>query len=234
MSTQVIAIDGPAGAGKSTVAKAVASELGFTYLDTGAMYRAVALLALRRGVWKAGTQPSEEALGDIANDMDLQFLAGMPQRVIVNGEDVTEAIRTMEIGEASSAISAFGAVRRALVARQQALIAKGKVVLEGRDTTTVVCPDAELKVYLTASVKERARRRLQELIAKNQVKPGAGVPTLEEIEEQISLRDNRDMTRDNSPLRVAEGAVVIDTDNLTPDEAVAAVLASWREAELID
>jgi cytidylate kinase len=216
---EVIAIDGPAGAGKSTVAKALAAKLGFTYLDTGAMYRAVALLASREAI----QHPT--ALGDLAARMALEFVPGADgQRLIVDGEDVTALIRTPEIGEAASKVSAHPEVRRELVKRQKALIEDGRIVLEGRDTTTVVCPDARLKVFLTASVEERARRRFFEYSAK----PGS--PTLEEIKEQIAERDHRDITREDSPLRVAEDAVVVDTDKLTPDEVVDKILAEWRSS----
>lgn len=231
MSKEVIAIDGPAGAGKSTVAKAVASQLGFTFLDTGAMYRAVALLALREGI----KLDDGGAAGKIAREMDLHFEASVVQHVVVNGEDVTQLIRTSEVSEAASALSSFSAVRRELVKRQQAMLAKGHVVLEGRDTTTVVCPDAKLKVYLTASVRERARRRWLELTCGPAPQQTGGTAvagiTLEEIERQIEQRDLRDMTRDDSPLRVADDAVVIDTDSMSPAQVVAAVLSAWRTVD---
>jgi cytidylate kinase len=218
MSKEVIAIDGPAGAGKSTVAKAIAAKLGFTYLDTGAMYRAVGLLALRSGVTE------EKGVGTIAEGMDLQFQPGADgQRLIVNGEDVTGLIRTPEVGEAASRLSAFSQVRKPLVQRQRALIEAGGIVLEGRDTTTVVCPVAKLKVFLTASVNERARRRFLEYAGK----PDA--PTLQEIKDSIAERDHRDSTRDDSPLRVAEDAVVVDTDSLTIEAVVETILAEWRK-----
>jgi cytidylate kinase len=216
MPQEVIAIDGPAGAGKSTVAKALASRLEFTYLDTGAMYRAVALLAMRQGA-----NDAEEVAG-LARGMDLRFdPSPSGQRLTVNGEDITDLIRTPEIGEAASALSTHSSVRRELVHRQQELIAAGRMVLEGRDTTTVVCPNARLKVYLTASVQERARRRFMEYAGK----PDA--PTLLEIEDSIAARDHRDTTREDSPLRVAEEAVVINSDSMTADEVVETVLSHW-------
>lgn len=219
MPKEVIAIDGPAGAGKSTVAKALAARLGFTYLDTGAMYRAVALLATRAGV----ADPA--GAGEIAEKMELRFEpTNDGQRLIVNGEDVTSAIRTPELGSAASSLSAFPQVRRPLVRRQMELIESERIVLEGRDTTTVVCPNARLKVYLTASVQERARRRHLEFAGL----PDA--PSLKEIEESIAERDHRDSTREDSPLRIAEGAVVVDTDSLSPGEVVEAILAAWRRA----
>lgn len=218
MVKEVIAIDGPAGAGKSTVAKAVATALGFTYLDTGAMYRAVALLATREGVDEA------ESVAELARAMDLRFEPSAEgQRLIVNGEDVTKLIRTPEIGEAASRFSSHSAVRRELVKRQQAAIEAGSVVLEGRDTTTVVCPDARLKVFLTASVEERARRRWLEY----QGSPDA--PTLAEIEAAIAERDQRDSTREDSPLRVAPDAYVLETDNLSAEQAAQALLDEWRK-----
>ncbi|MEO7454396.1 MAG: (d)CMP kinase [Fimbriimonadales bacterium] len=218
MSKQVIAIDGPAGAGKSTVAKAIAAKLGFTYLDTGAMYRAVGLLATRAGVSDA------EGAGVIAGQMDLRFEpTASGQRLIVNGEDVTDLIRTPAIGEAASNLSAFSGVRRPLVRRQKELIEAESIVLEGRDTTTVVCPEAKLKVFLTASVTERARRHFLEYSGT----PNA--PSLEEIEKSITERDHRDSTREDSPLQIAEDAVVVDSDLLTPDEVVEVILAEWSK-----
>lgn len=216
VSREVIAIDGPAGAGKSTVAKALASRLGFTYLDTGAMYRTVALLAMRQGI-----DDLEEVAG-LARGMDLRFEpSASGQQLIVNGENVTTLIRTPVIGESASALSTHSGIRRELVRRQKEMIAAGRMVLEGRDTTTVVCPDARLKVYLTASVQERARRRFMEYASKPEA------PTLEEIEASIVARDHRDSTREDSPLRVAEEAVVIDSDSMTADEVVEAILARW-------
>lgn len=217
---EAIAIDGPAGAGKSTVAKLVAAELGFQYLDTGAMYRSAALLAIRSGV----SLKDEERCAEVARGMDVRFIAGNPQRVLLNGEDVTEAIRSPEVSEGASAISVHPSVRKEMVRRQRALCERGGVVLEGRDTTTVVCPDARLKIFLTASIEERARRRLRDLQA-----AGENV-TLDEVLNQIRERDRRDSTREHSPLRVAEGALVIETDDITAEQAARRIIEAWRAA----
>lgn len=195
----VVAIDGPAGAGKSTVARAVARALGSTYLDSGAMYRAVALAALE--------QP-DAAPGDLAAAADI----GLGATVTLDGRDVTEAIRTPEVSEAASRVAADPAVRAALVAKQRELLARGDWVAEGRDIGTVVAPDAAVKVFLTASAEERARRRAAEL--------GADAATV--LAEQ-QIRDERDRTRDHSPLAAAPGSVELDTTGLTIDEVVAAI-----------
>jgi cytidylate kinase len=196
----VIAIDGPAGAGKSTVARGVAASLGFTYLDTGAMYRCVALAALRRGVPASELAP------------ELQISLG--ERVLLDGEDVTDAIRTAEVSERASQVASEPAVRRALVAQQQRIMADGDWVADGRDIGTVVAPDAELKVFLTAEPAERARRRAAEM--------GVDVQTV--LAEQ-TIRDERDRNRADSPLRPAEGAVEVDTTGLTLEQVVERVVA---------
>lgn len=214
MSNLVIAIDGPAGAGKTTVAKTVANQLGLSFLDTGAMYRCVALLALRNGL----SADSGERAADLAAKCQISFEARSPQRVILDGEDVSEAIRTPEVGDFASEVSVHSPVRRVLVEQQKEIVSHGGVILEGRDTTTVVAPKADLKIYLTASIEVRAQRRFKELRAK-----GISVD-LGEIKRQIRERDERDCTRLDSPLRVAEDAVVVDTDVLTPPEVVARVI----------
>ena len=220
MSKPVIAIDGPAGAGKSTVAKRVAQELGLSYLDTGAMYRAVALTASR-----AGLGPDDgDAAAELAAKAQIAFVPGDPQRVLLNGEDVTDAIREPRIGELASALSVFSPIRRILVERQKALLAGGGFTLDGRDATTVVAPDAQVKVFMTASIEERARRRYEELKQR-------GMPAdLQEIKDQIAERDHRDSTRADSPLRIADDATVVDTDKLTIDEVVAKVTELARSA----
>lgn len=215
MSLRVVAIDGPAGAGKSTVAKRVADELGFAYLDTGAMYRCVALSV------EDPCDASEAARA--AENMQVEFRRGDPQRVLLDGRDVTADIRAAEISERASVVSTYPGVRRALVAKQRELCDKGGVVLEGRDTTTVVCPDAQLKIFLTASIEERARRRWAEQ------DPSSRQP-LVEVMEHIRIRDDRDSRRADSPLTIADDAVVIDTDGLDADQVVAAVLDAWRQS----
>ena len=197
----VIAIDGPAGAGKSSVAKAVAAELGFAYLDTGAMYRAVALAALRRGA----------PAGAVAASVRLS----VGDRILLDGEDVTDAIRTPEVSEAASRAAADPAVRAAMVTEQKRLVAAGDWVAEGRDIGTVVAPDAAVKVFLTASPQERARRRAAEI--------GADPATV--LAEQ-AIRDQRDASRADSPLIVAEGALEIDTTGLMLTEVVSRIVAA--------
>jgi len=191
----VIAIDGPAGAGKSTVARAVAERLGFTYLDTGAMYRCVALLVIEDGGEPA--RVAERAQIDLG------------ERVLLDGRDVTEAIRTRAVGEAASVVSADLGVRLALVRKQQAVLKEGDWVAEGRDIGTVVCPDAQVKVFLTASPEVRAQRRAAEL----------GADPEEVLAEQTE-RDERDERRAHSPLIAANDAVPVDTSELDLDAVV--------------
>jgi cytidylate kinase len=191
----VVAIDGPAGAGKSTVARAAAARLGFTYLDSGAMYRSVALAARRRGV-----EPNQ-----VADAVKIE----LGDRVLLDGEDVTEEIRRREISEAASRAAADPAVRAAMVARQRELLEHGDWVVEGRDIGSVVAPGAEVKVFLTADPRERARRRAGEL----------GADPAMVLAEQ-TIRDGRDQAREHSPLRPAPGAVELDTTGLSVDEVV--------------
>jgi cytidylate kinase len=199
----VVAIDGPAGAGKSTVARAAAEALGFTYLDSGAMYRSVALAALRRGADPAVVAP------------EVQIDVG--SRVRLDGEDVTEAIRDPEVSEAASRAAAEPEVREAMVAQQRRLLAEGDWVVEGRDIGSVVAPDADVKVFLTADPHERAARRATEL----------GVDPETVLAEQ-TIRDQRDEAREHSPLRPAPGAVMIDSTGLGVDEVVRQVVELAR------
>jgi cytidylate kinase len=195
----VIAIDGPAGAGKSSVARAVASQLGFTYLDSGAMYRSVGLAALERG-----RDPAEVAP---------QLAIELGERVLLDGRDVTDAIRTPEVSEAASRAASDPEVRKAMVALQRRLLASGDWVAEGRDIGTVVAPDAEVKVFLTADPAERARRRAKEL----------GADPTAVLKEQ-AIRDERDRTREHSPLQPAPGAIQLDTTGLSLAEVVERVV----------
>ncbi len=243
----LVAIDGPAGAGKSTVARALARELGFTYLDSGAMYRSVALAALERG---GGTLPARPgALGRVARSIAIDFADGLgggvsgpspvalrasggaSRRVLLDGRDVTHEIRVPEVSEAASVVAADPEVREALVARQRELIAHGDWVAEGRDIGTVVAPEAALKVFLTADPRERARRRAAQL--------GADVEIV--LAEQ-AMRDERDTARVHSPLHAAPDAVMLDTTGLSLDEVVRHIVelldelvwSAEREASRVD
>ena len=215
MSDLVIAIDGPAGAGKSTVAKMLARQLDLTYLDTGAMYRCIALKAHREGL----TAHDGGAAAEIGRRTQITFGHGDPQPVYLDGEDVTKEIRTQEISDLASALSVFPPVRRVLVERQKAMIDQGGVVLEGRDATTVIAPHAQVKVFLTASLEERAKRRLLEL-------EGKGMDsTFDRVRHEVESRDHRDMTRDDSPLVVADDAHVIESASKSPAEVCAEIVS---------
>ncbi len=215
-----VAIDGPAGAGKSTVARAVAERLGYTLVDTGAIYRSVALLARRAGV----ASDDDEALAGIVADLDIGFaLVGGVNRVLLAGEDVSEAIRAPETSMAASAVSARPVVRAGLLELQRRLAGDG-AVLEGRDIGTVVCPDAEVKVFLGASAEERARRRFEELRA------AGDVTSYEQVLAEVNRRDARDTERDIAPLRAAEDATVVDSTRMTVDEVVATIVSLARAA----
>ncbi|HEX8985394.1 MAG TPA: (d)CMP kinase [Bryobacteraceae bacterium] len=209
----IVAIDGPAGAGKSTIARRVAARLGAVYIDTGAMYRAVGLAALR-----AYTDlPGAGELEALALGSDIRFEAGS-SRVLLNGEDVTGAIRRPEISAAASKVSAVPAVRRVLVAKQRQMGSAGSVVMEGRDIGTVVFPDAELKVFLDADPDIRAARRVRELEEKGQA------PRPSQVAEEIRERDHRDSTRADSPLVCAPDAIRLDTTALSLDQVESAIL----------
>jgi CMP/dCMP kinase len=201
----LVAVDGPAGAGKSTVARALAARLGYDYLASGAMYRCVALLSIQ--------QPSLEPAS-----LARQASIDLGTRVLLDGRDVTEAIRAPEVSEAASGVAADPGVREALVVKQRELISRGDWVAEGRDIGTVVAPDAELKIFLTASPEERARRRAAEL--------GADSRTV--LAEQ-TLRDERDSTREHSPLQAAPDAVVLDTTGLTLEQVVERIVVILAE-----
>jgi len=214
----VIAIDGPAGAGKSTVAKRLAARLGFLYIDTGAMYRAVALWAQRAGI----SWDNPQALEELALAADIQ-LESDPTRVFLNGEEVTEAIREPGISQGASKVSALGGVRRALVDKQREMAQSASVVMEGRDIGTVVFPDAAVKIFLDADPKERAGRRMLELRAKAASAPPAG-----EVLREIRERDDRDRNRAESPLVQAPDAELVDTTGLSIEEVEETILKIVR------
>jgi cytidylate kinase len=216
----LIAIDGPAGAGKSATARELAVRLGLPYLDTGAMYRAVGLLARRAEIGPRLDEAANAAVVGLARALDVRF-SGDPraQRVILDGVDVTEALRDPAVSEMSSVVSVIPEVRREMVRRQREMAARTGGVIEGRDIGTVVFPDATLKVFLTAEPEVRAKRRFDELLRR-----GVAVRWEDVLAEQRE-RDRRDSTRPDSPLRPAEGAVIVDTSRLTLPEVVDAVLA---------
>ncbi len=216
-----VAIDGPGGAGKSTIAKAVAKELGWIYVDTGAMYRAVGLSALKRGLSIRQQQAEVEAMMP-SLDIQLRFSEGC-QRIFLDGEDVSEAIRTPEVSLAASDVSAISKVREALLERQRQLAETENVVMDGRDIGTVVLPHARVKLFLTASAEERARRRHRELAAK-----GEEVP-FEQVLADLCYRDKQDSTRAAAPLRMAKDAVLVDTTGLSLEQSTAKVLELIRE-----
>lgn len=208
----MVAIDGPAGAGKSTVARQVAERLGFIRVDTGALYRAVGLIALERGV----SLEDGPALGTLAAGLELAFVEGPSgPRLTVNGSDREDDLRTPDVADAASKVSALPEVRAALLEAQREMGVDGGVVLEGRDIGTVVFPDAEVKVFLTASAEARARRRLGDLEQR-------GVEsTYEDVLAAMRARDTRDSSRKHAPLKPAEDATVVDSTEMTQDEVVA-------------
>ncbi len=211
---RVIAIDGPAGAGKSTVAKIVAERLGCTYIDTGAMYRGVAWKTLRQS-----QEATDEAILRAVHDIDVRLsCTESGTHVTVDGTDVTAEIRTPEVTHIVSRVAALGAVREKMVELQRTMAAEGAVVMDGRDIGTNVLPNADVKVFLTASVEERARRRYDEMRAK-----GYAVD-LEELKQEIASRDKQDSEREISPLRQADDAVLLDTTTLSIEEVAARIM----------
>jgi cytidylate kinase len=211
----VVAIDGPSGAGKSTAGRALAERLGYTFVDTGAMYRALALKAIERGI----DLDSESALAELARDTEIELVSG-GRVVYLDGRDVTPAIRSREVSAASSRISTHPAVRRDMVARQRAMGRAGGIVLDGRDIGTAVFPDAEVKFYLDADPTRRAQRRHVEMAA-------AGTSAdLNLVERDLRARDHADSTRRDSPLVRAEDAIYVDTTTLIPAEVVERMLAA--------
>ncbi len=216
----VVTIDGPTASGKSTVARAVAARLGSIYVDTGAMYRSVALAAMRRGL----DLSDADAVARLAQTLAIEFRQdARGLRVVLNGEDVTEAIRTPEVSDGASIVSTSPGVRTAMVARQREMGADGGVVMEGRDIGTVVFPDAEVKIFLKASLEARARRRHDELKAR-----GVNVD-FDEVRRTEAQRDQRDETRALSPLRPAADAVVLDTTNQAVEEVIETIVRLVRE-----
>lgn len=217
MSTINIAIDGPAGAGKSTIAKMVSSQLGYIYVDTGALYRTVALYLSENGI------ADEDAAAALKNaDVSLKFEDGI-QHVILNGRDVSGLIRTPEISMAASRTSAIPAVREFLFETQQKIAAENNVIMDGRDIGTVVLPNADVKIFLTASAEERANRRFRELSEK------PGCPPYEEILRDIIERDRNDMSRKTAPMKQAQDAVSVDTTELSLEESAAEIIRIIRE-----
>ena len=216
-----IAIDGPAGAGKSTIAKIIAKKLSFIYVDTGAMYRAMALYFIRNNIMADDKDKIEEACNLV--DISIEYMDG-EQQIILNGENVTGLIRTEEVGNMASACSVYSKVRLKLVELQRSLAEKSNVVMDGREIGTYVLPNANLKIYLTASSKERAKRRYLELINK-------GISAdIDNIEKDIIDRDNRDMNREFAPLKQAEDAIVIDSSNMTIDEVADSIIKYYEKS----
>lgn len=208
---KVIAVDGPAGAGKSTVSKIVAAKLGFTYIDTGAMYRAVGLKLLQ-----SGKPLTEKNLIEIVDDIEIKL--DESAKVFLYGVDVTKEIRTPEVSKLASDVSKYGFVRKKLTELQREMATAGSVIMDGRDIGTQVLPNADVKIFLTASLHERARRRFEELKAKGQA------VTFDAVENEIAARDKQDSEREIAPLAKADDAILIDSTNLTVDEVVEKIL----------
>ena len=224
-NSAIIAIDGPAGAGKSTVTRQVAKRLGLVYLDTGAMYRAVTWLLQSLNLPVQESKALQQALSDL--ELRLEAQPQGDQLVWVNGKNVTEQIRTAEITAGVSAVAALPSVRNALTAQQRRLGASGGLVAEGRDIGTAVFPNAELKVYLTATVAERARRRSADLIQR-----GLPLPDLQQLEQEINTRDQLDSTRAVAPLCKAADALELVSDGMSIEQVVQQIV-NWYEAKLL-
>jgi cytidylate kinase len=216
-----VAIDGPAGAGKSTIAKLSAKELHLIYVDTGAMYRTIGLFMLQNGIDIHDEESVGAALPRVT--VTIGYDANGLQRLFLNGEDVTDSIRTPEVSEAASVTSAYPKVREKLLDLQHGLARENDVVMDGRDIGTVILPDAQVKIFLTASVRVRALRRMKELLEKGQA------VSLEEVEEEIRERDYRDSHRETAPLRQAEDAVLVDTSDLSIEEVIEKVSTLIRQ-----
>ena len=215
-----IAIDGPAATGKSTTAKRLSRKLSFIYIDTGAMYRAMGLYFIENNI----SYEDEETINQVCDDIDIDiYYEDDEQHIKLNGRDVTKLIRTEEVSKYASVTSSYLKVREKLVALQRKLAEKNNVIMDGRDIGTVVLPNAELKVFLTATSEERARRRYEELLKKGQD------VTLELVSHDLEERDHRDSTRANSPLRQADDAILIDTTNLSVDEVVEKIEELYNE-----
>lgn len=214
----IIAIDGPAGAGKTTAAKNLAARLNLVYLDTGATFRAIALKALRSGV---GVDDGP-GLAALAADTELRFAGERSERIYMDGEDVSDAIRTQEVASASSAVAVHQALRERLTALWRALASGGGIVMEGRDIGTAVFPDADVKFYLDARPEARARRRFEERASVESI-------TLERVISDLARRDRTDSSRAHAPLRKAEDAVLVDTSDLSPDETLDRLIAEVRK-----
>lgn len=217
-----IAIDGPAGAGKSTIAKMLAKELGYVYVDTGAMYRAMAYYFLQQGIDKEDEAAINAAVDGA--DVTIRYEDGS-QKVLLNGADVTGNLRTEQVGNMASSTSVYPAVRVKLVALQQKLAKTADVIMDGRDIGTCVLPDAQVKIYLTASVETRAKRRYDELVEKGE--PADRTKIAEDIKE----RDYRDMHREMSPLRQADDAVLVDSSDMSIEQVVSAILGIVKEKQ---
>lgn len=218
-----IAIDGPAGAGKSTIAKTLAKQMGYVYVDTGAMYRAMAYYFLQQGIDKTDETAITAAVDGA--DVTIRYEGGA-QQVLLNGENVTGSLRTEQVGNMASSTSVYPAVRRKLVALQQKLAETTDVIMDGRDIGTCVLPNAQVKIYLTAGVQTRAKRRYDELAEKGEA------ADLAKIAADIEERDYRDMHREMSPLKQAEDAVLVDSSELNIDEVVAKIKAIVKERQV--